>query len=207
MRSFRTITFRSSVIAAFALSTLLFGASCDARQAVPGGTQWTLTREGLGPVRLCASLDTVASVFSGVRDTLFDYLEDSWPARIANLDGGLAVFEASWADRGRIWTISVSSPAVRTPKGYRVGQTIRTLFEAGEELSVHEPEGQLLLGVDSEGIFLTVDSASEDRYFEGRYFARTASTTKPSIADVPSDARIRGMSVSVSRDCRDGPSP
>lgn len=182
-------------LSALAVSSLLAAVSCESRPSNhPNAPRWTLTRQGLGAIRLCAPLDTVAAVHRDVRDTLFEYGEDTWPGKVVRFDDGRAIFAASTVDRGSVWTISVSSPSVQTPKGYHPGQALSALVQAGESLTVAEPEGQLVLHVQSEDVYVFLDSLSE-----ARYFARSNSSVAPSLSNVPSDAGLRELF--VSRDC------
>lgn len=173
--------------AAIPLVLVLLGCRPTSERTSEG---WVLTRTGLGTIRLCSALDSVSSVLRSARDTIFEYGEDRWPARMAAVDSGVAVFAASPADTLRIWTISVTSPIVRSTRGYRVGQPIRLLLDAREPMSVLESEGQLVLELTNEGVSMSVDSASEAQYFADD------SSAPPSMARVPASATIRKLFVS-----------
>jgi hypothetical protein len=163
------------------------------RQAVVENRQagWLLSRDGLGPVRFCAPLDTINVIFDDVRDTVFAYGDDSWPGKL--VPSRRLSFVASWADPTRIWTIAAETPDVQSATGVKVGDEIAGLLERGEQLVAMEHEGQLVLQLAS-GVSLLVDSASEDAYF-----SRPATDVVPSLDAVPRRARVRELF--VSREC------
>jgi len=155
---------------------------------------FVLTKDGLGPVRFCALLDTVNAVFKSVRDTTF-VCEDgqcSWPGKIVHISGspdsGSIIFEASWADRVRLSGVRVTTALVRTRKGYGPGTMLRALIAAGESLSIELPEGALVVDLSPDDIALGVDSASQ-RDFHQRYAFQGA----PTLSMINPQARIVDM--------------
>lgn len=179
------------VLVAAVTTVLFFAESCKSSPRGLSGSEWVLTRGGLGPIRLCAPLDSVASAFDSVTDTLFEYGDESWPGRVVSFPAGKAVFAASWTDWHRIWTISTTSSDVRTANGYRVGEAVGTIIESREPVTILEPEGQLVLYLDEQGISINVDSTSESHFF-----ARSSPSIPPNLTDVPREARIRELFVS-----------
>jgi hypothetical protein len=152
-------------------------------------TDWTLTGDGFGHLAICTSLDAVDSAFRSARDTVLQSEGAQWPAKIVRLGTGMVLFESSWLDRTRVWTITATSPDVRTSRGYHVGMPLSALKAAGESLAVKVPEGRLLLVLMRDRIALTIDSSSEKRFFSGEHLSGALS-----IQDVASDARIRSLS-------------
>jgi len=101
----------------------------------------------------------------------------------------MVLFESSWVDKSRVWTITATSPDVRTSRGYHAGMPLIALKAAGESLAVKVPEGRLLLVLIRDRIALTIDSSSEKRFFSGEHLSGPLS-----IADVAADAQIRSLS-------------
>jgi len=156
--------------------------------------QLVISGEGVGTIRLCASLDTVDAVFRHVRDTTFHAEGLRWPAKVVPYGHGEITFEASWVDPIRIWRITTNSGDVHTPKGFRVGMSLRDLLAAGEHPRVVLPEGEVVILFESEALAATIDSASEAEFYRQYDFA-----TVPNIEAIPSHARI--TEIATSTDC------
>lgn len=166
----------------------LLGAACRVQSAERTPPDLIITGDGLATVRVCARLDTIAAVFDSVRDTLIESEGLSWPAKVVTIGDGDAVFSSSWSDTVRVWTIIVSSPSVRTRRGYSVGMTVGSIMRAGEVLTAHVGEGMLSLQLAGEHIGAQVDDAAETAFL-----TRFDPATEPRVQDVPSDARIRAL--------------
>jgi hypothetical protein len=154
-------------------------------QEAPARSGLILGPNGLTGVALCSPLTAVSVAFPGSVDTSVESENERWPGKTLSLPTGGVLFESSWADTSRVWRITVSSPSIRTPGGYRVGTTLRALLDAGERVSVHEDEGYLTLDLDRERLGATLDSASE-AYVNSQPVSQEA----PSVSGIPSSAKL-----------------
>src|SRR5687768_12992408 len=101
---------------------------------------------------LCEPLAGVRAAYPSARDTTVESEGVEWPARIALLaDGSEWLFESSWEDPSRIWRLGTTSATVATRKGFRVGDTVGAVIDAGEQAHVALHEGQLTLELPAEG--------------------------------------------------------
>jgi hypothetical protein len=154
-----------------------------------------MSRDGLGPIALCSRLDTVSRVFHDVKDTIFEAeLSTRWPAKVVRYGHGRISFESSWSDSIRIWRISTTSPDVSTRRGYHVGMTLRELTAAGEHPRVELPEGRVAILLQSDGIGVAIDTASEVEFYSHYDFKRP-----PRIESISPHARVVEMSTGA--DC------
>ena len=130
-----------------------------------------LSEAGLGPARMCASLDQAAAALGPVRDSAFVGESDDvrWPGKLVRLpDGHDVVLEASWVDSARLWRISTTSPRALTRSGVRVGTALADIPSASGPLEVKIPEGRLVLELQGDSVGALIDSASE-REFHRRW--------------------------------------
>ncbi len=154
-----------------------------------------MSHDGLSGIALCSRLDTVNAVFHEVKDTIFEAeLSSRWPGKVVPYGHGRITFESSSSDSIRIWRISTTSPDVRTGKGYHVGITLRDLTAAGEHPRVELPEGRVLILLQSDGIGVAIDTASEVEFYNHYDFKRP-----PRIESVNPDARV--MEMTTGADC------
>lgn len=167
--------------------------------APPTARPLVMSHNGLGPLRLCASFRAVDSAFSG-KDTVFESEEERWRGKVARYGGGTLTFESSWVDSTRVWRITASSPDVLTERGYHVGMTVRDLLAAKESLTVEMPEGIVFLLLESEGIGLALDTASQ-----AQFVRRVDPGSASRIQIMSPDARIIEMTTSADCSSR-GPS-
>ena len=183
-------------------TALLLLAACESRdRALQAPEEIALTARGLGPVPLCATLDSVGALLGarlspgGVRDSVFTGEDDSrWPGKLATLaGGGTATFESSWVDSARVWRISTDAGGVVTERGLRVGASIGTLPAGGRPVGVELPEGRLVL-VFRDSVAALVDSAAE-RDFHARYDSHA-----DPLRALPAEARVEQLI--VTGDCR-----
>ena len=180
---------------------LLLPACASRDRASHAPEELALTTRGLGPVPLCAPLDSVGALLGGVfasggvRDSMFTGEDEStWPGKVATLEGGgTAAFESSWVDSARVWRISTDGRRVVTPRGLRVGASLGTLPAGGGPVGVELPEGRLVL-IFTDSVAALVDSAAE-RDFHARYDSHA-----DPLRALPAWARVEQLI--VAGDCR-----
>ena len=150
-----------------------------------GQSGGTITRDGVGVVRLCQPLSVVGERFPSAWDTLVTSEEVEWPVKVVRVASGHILFEASWRDTAHVWRISTNDPRYRTERGYRVGVTLGYLLDKGEKLTFKYEEGFIVVTLGSEQVsFLPDDSTA--RAFLGR-----SSRAMDSLEALPRTARIQ----------------
>ncbi len=158
----------------------------------------TITASGLGGVRVCQPLDSVAALYPDAQDTmLFAGGGVRWPGKVAGLGKGTWLFvEASYVDRTRVWRISTNSPAYATANGLRVGSTLRDVLAARERMVFSFPAGVLVARLIPAGVSFEVDDSSAARVY------RTPGGQADPLGILGRSARIKRIIVSGS--CRRG---
>ncbi len=176
---------RGLVLAALIVAV---SSSCRAQSVDRPTPDAVISGDGLASVRVCARLDSVAAVYPDARDTLLSSEGESWPGKAVSLGDGLVVFEASWSDREHVWGIHVTSTAVSTRRGYRVGTPIAALLQAGEVLTPGVSEGMLTIRLESEQIDFDIDSVSN-----AAFATHSDPLREPVVHDIPRGATIRSL--------------
>ena len=106
---------------------------------------------GVGPFRLCTSLDSLRAAYGPMRDTVYvgEDGEASWPVKALRLaESGELTFEGNLDDSSRVSTIRTTSAFVVTPAGNRVGDSVTHLVAKSDSLLVELPEGMVRGGCD-----------------------------------------------------------
>ena len=178
------------------LGALAWGARGDAHRS----SDLMLTARALGPVSLCASLDSAGTLIApyvngGVRATTFTGEDESrWPGRVATLAGGGTVdFESSWADSSRVWRASTTAREVRTTHGARVQDLVDNLPPESGPVAIEITEGQVVLRLAGNGVAALIDSGAERGML-----AASEHDARPLV--IPRGARIRRLV--AAGDCR-----
>jgi hypothetical protein len=153
-----------------------------------------LTADGFVGFPLCVPLDSVARLFATARDTAVASEEWESPGKVVTLPGGVVVFEGDSSGTAPVWEITVMSPSVSTPRGYRVGMAFDSLRRTDEIVMIREPEGGLVLRLVRERVEVLLDSAAE-----ARFHSRANAGTPPTLSDIPPAARIGALI--AGRDC------
>jgi hypothetical protein len=186
---------------AMTLAAVLILAACRSQDGAELPPDFMLTARGLGPVRLCAPLDSVGALLAavalgGVRDSVFVGEDESkWPGKVVVLaGGGTAEFEGSWMDSVHVWRISTTARRASTMHGVRVGDALGTVPAGSGPLRAEVPEGQLLLVFTGDSVAALLDSTSERAYYARK------DDGKESLRALPKGARVRMLM--VSGDCR-----
>lgn len=150
-----------------------------------------LSTTGIGVVSFCDSLNVVRRHFRNVADTSFTLDGNTLPAKIARLgDQGWVLFESSATDTALVWRISSNSPLVKTQKwGFTVGTTIQQIISAGEQMEVEEPEGQLAVGLLTEGVGGILDAGSAATVHEKQFVPGPQTFSSPTDL-LPSDGYL-----------------
>lgn len=162
-----------------AILSLILGVSCAVREdghvaassnassSTSDSTEFAIKASGLDSLRLCDSLARVDRVFGIVRDTLI-LGEDgqlAWPGRRVLVDSNSwLLFETSWTDSVRVSRISTNSRRFVTPRGYRVGMTMRELLTKDTSLSVQFEEGIPVIYVRAESIAFLLEESAASRF-------------------------------------------
>ncbi len=122
----------------------------------------TISAAGLETVHLCDPLTRVDSLFAHALDTLIVGEADTrWPARVVHLDDHrFVLFESSWADTARVWRISTTSPQYQTHRGVHVDMPLSTFKRGGEDLTMHFPEGRVVLGINRDSVSALLDDST-----------------------------------------------
>jgi len=155
----------------------------------------TISPAGLGGVRICAPLATVASRFPSARDTIIESEGEQWPAKLVRLgDGSRILFEASWADTSHVWRITTDSHHYRTRRGWRPGNTLGELRSKGERLEFGYEEGYIVIALVSDQVSFTPDDSTASAFL-GR-----SPRAFDSLHVLPRTARIQDLI--VGGDCR-----
>jgi len=155
----------------------------------------TISVAGLGGVRVCQSLASVASQFPLARDTVVESEGEAWPAKLVRLvDGSRILFEASWADTGHIWRISTDSRHYHTRRGWRPGNTLGELRTKGEQLEFEYEEGYIVITLVSDQVSFTPDDSTASA------FLMRSPRAFDSLQALPRTARIQDLI--VVGDCR-----
>ena len=131
----------------------------------PGETQTLrVSPDGIGQLRFCEPLSRVNALWPNVRDTTIASEGAEWPAKVVQLDKGTILFESSWIDHEYVWRASTDAPSARTSSGYAVGLTVGDLLDRGVHTTVDLPEGYLIVNLPSEGVSVSIDSASARQF-------------------------------------------
>ena len=143
----------------------------------------------VGPVQVCDSLGKVNIAFRGyvVRDTVYHAEQSRWPGKRVFLSDGIIEFSTSWADTGRVWNISTTSPSVRSPRGFHVGMRLGEVLRV-DSVTVDLPEGAVVLTLAREGIGALIDRRSQEQFYGAYKFKGT-----PTVAMLNPDATITAL--------------
>ena len=91
---------------------------------------------------LCKPIDTLYSMFTAIKDTVFESEGVEWPGKVVtHPDGAWTLFETSWTDSMHIWRVTTTSPLLSFNSPYKIGDSIAKIQKDGYPFTYHEGDG------------------------------------------------------------------
>ena len=91
---------------------------------------------------LCKPIDTLYTLFTAIKDTVFESEGVEWPVKVVtHPDGTWTLFETSWTDSTHIWSVTTTSPSLRFNSPYQVGDNIAKIQKDGYPFTFNEGDG------------------------------------------------------------------
>ncbi len=125
-----------------------------------------ISEGGIGIINLGDSLSSIDRKFSDIKNRTITSEGIEWDAKLISLENGEWILAESTTNDGLISRLHTNSKKFKTDSGIKLGDELATILKNKENVGVNIDEGFLSLRLYKEGVSVSIDSVSANKFYQ-----------------------------------------